>query len=124
MMHLSLRGSGEQFLTACESALGVRPPTAPNTVASAGSTAILWLGPDEWLVIGQEVAPLRVALAGIHSGGRRHLEPQGARRVGRARRGDLSRQRRSTSASALSRRRRARNNVAPQGSLWRRAAGL
>ena len=46
----------------------MRPPTAANTaVASAGGTAILWLGPDEWLVIGQEVAPLRAALAGIHS---------------------------------------------------------
>ena len=67
MMHLSLRGSGEQFLAACEAALGVRPPTAPNTVASAGGTAILWLGPDEWLVIGQEAAPLQAALAEIHS---------------------------------------------------------
>jgi sarcosine oxidase subunit gamma len=67
MTHLSLRGSGEQFFAACESTLGVRPPTAANTVASAGGKAILWLGPDEWLMIGQEAAPLRAALAGIHS---------------------------------------------------------
>ncbi len=67
MTHLSLRGSGEGFLAACESALGVRPPSTPNTVAAAGSGSVLWLGPDEWLVIGQEAAPLREALAGIHS---------------------------------------------------------
>ena len=67
MTHLSLRGSGERFFAACEAALGTRPPTAPNTVASAGGKSVLWLGPDEWLVIGQEVAPLRAALAGIHS---------------------------------------------------------
>jgi sarcosine oxidase subunit gamma len=67
MTHLSLRGSGAAFLSACESVLGVRPPTTANTVASAGEKAVLWLGPDEWLVIGQDPAPLRAALAGIHS---------------------------------------------------------
>jgi sarcosine oxidase subunit gamma len=66
-MHLSLRGSGERFFAACEATLGVQPPIAANTVASVGGTAILWLGPDEWLVIGPEAAPLRTALAGIHS---------------------------------------------------------
>jgi sarcosine oxidase, subunit gamma len=67
MTHLSLRGSGETFFAACESALGVRPPTEPNTVATAGALSVLWLGPDEWLVIGPEPAQLRTALAGIHS---------------------------------------------------------
>ena len=51
MMHLSLRGSGERFLDACEAALGVRPPTAPNTVASSGTLSVLWLGPDEYLIV-------------------------------------------------------------------------
>jgi len=67
MTHLSLRGSGERFFAACEAALGLRPPSSPNTVASASSKSILWLGPDEWLAIGYEAAPLREALAGIHS---------------------------------------------------------
>lgn len=31
--------------------LGVAPPAAPTTVASAAGAAILWLGPDEWLVV-------------------------------------------------------------------------
>jgi sarcosine oxidase subunit gamma len=73
MTHLSLRGSGEAFLAACESALGLRPPTAPNTVAAAGGRSILWLGPDEWLLIDAKTgtdhvfADVRKALASIHS---------------------------------------------------------
>jgi sarcosine oxidase, subunit gamma len=70
MIHLSLRGAGEPFFAACESALGVRPPTAPNTVATAGDRHVLWLGPDEWLLIDPKTGTdhvLRNALAGIHS---------------------------------------------------------
>ncbi|HYR34796.1 MAG TPA: sarcosine oxidase subunit gamma family protein [Burkholderiales bacterium] len=73
MTHLSLRGSGEQFFAACESVLGMRPPTAPNTVASAAGTTILWLGPDEWLLIDSRtgtdhvIGDLKKALSGIHS---------------------------------------------------------
>jgi sarcosine oxidase, subunit gamma len=71
-MMLSLRGASESFFAACEAVLGVRPPTTPNTVASAGERAMLWLGPDEWLFVsrGEErdtVANLRSALAGVHS---------------------------------------------------------
>jgi len=36
---------------AFEPVLGVPPPTTPNTVAVSGDLAVLWLGPDEWLVI-------------------------------------------------------------------------
>jgi sarcosine oxidase subunit gamma len=70
MIHLSLRGSGDAFFAACESVLGARPPTQPNTVATSGETSILWLGPDEWLLIGGKtgyVPDLRRALAGIQS---------------------------------------------------------
>lgn len=31
--------------------LGTELPTEPNTVAAAGHTHVLWLGPDEWLVL-------------------------------------------------------------------------
>jgi sarcosine oxidase, subunit gamma len=34
-------------------ALGLALPVEPNTVASSGERSILWLGPDEWLVIDQ-----------------------------------------------------------------------
>ena len=38
-----------------EAALGVRPPTEPNRTAAStdGARHVLWLGPDEWLVIGE-----------------------------------------------------------------------
>jgi sarcosine oxidase subunit gamma len=32
-------------------ALGLAPPLEPNTTATAGQTTVLWLGPDEWLVV-------------------------------------------------------------------------
>ena len=69
-MMLSLRGASEPFFAACEAVLGVRPPTTPNTVASARARAILWLGPDEWLYSGEKIGTvpdLRAALAGLHS---------------------------------------------------------
>jgi sarcosine oxidase subunit gamma len=46
-------------------ALAARPPTAPNTVTAAadGEGHVLWLGPDEWLVVGREGAPAGTAPA-------------------------------------------------------------
>ena len=42
-------------------ALAAVPPTAPNTVAAAsdGQGHVLWLGPDEWLVVAREGARVR-----------------------------------------------------------------
>jgi sarcosine oxidase subunit gamma len=34
--------------------LGVALPTSPGTVVSAGERSVLWLGPDEWLVLGPD----------------------------------------------------------------------
>ena len=36
-------------------ALGARPPTEPNTAIASddGARHVLWLGPDEWLVLGE-----------------------------------------------------------------------
>ena len=60
-------------LSAAEAALGFPLPAEPNTVAGAGGTDVLWLGPDEWLVVsapGAEAAleaELAEALAGLGS---------------------------------------------------------
>ena len=49
-------------------ALGAPLPTEPNTVAVAGRLRVLWLGPEEWLVVGPDgsapatAAMLRAAL--------------------------------------------------------------
>lgn len=41
------------FMAEAAKLLGAAPPTVPNTVAAAGGIEILWLGPDEWLVVAQ-----------------------------------------------------------------------
>jgi sarcosine oxidase subunit gamma len=33
-------------------ALGLQLPLEPNTVVRAGESSVLWLGPDEWLLVG------------------------------------------------------------------------
>src|SRR5947209_1156862 len=38
--------------------LGVPLPDEPGTMAGAGRVTVLWLGPDEWLVIGDPDAGL------------------------------------------------------------------
>ena len=39
---------------AMEAALGVPLPLVPNTTASADGRTALWLGPDEWLMVGAD----------------------------------------------------------------------
>lgn len=67
----NLRGdpADRRFVDAVTGALGCAPPLVPNTVAEGGACRILWLGPDEWLVVGHAdgEAVLREALAGLHA---------------------------------------------------------
>lgn len=82
-------GSAEAFRA--EAALGVALPVVPNTTATARGRDVLWLGPDEWLVVGAKgterelEALLREAIgAGFGSvvdvsAGRTTLELSGAR---------------------------------------------
>jgi sarcosine oxidase subunit gamma len=72
---INLRGrpSDTAFLAAAGSVLDCRLPVSPNTVHTAKDLTVLWLGPDEWLVLtapGAEAAVtgrLTEALAGIHA---------------------------------------------------------
>lgn len=49
---LSLRASpGSESAAAASALLGVARPGVPNTVTSGNDTDILWLGPDEWLIV-------------------------------------------------------------------------
>ena len=126
MIHLSLRGSSERFFVICQETLGVRPPTAPNTVASAGDRSILWLGPDEWLFIGPApAADLKKALTGIHSAvvdvtsSRKALVVSGERAeeiLGRAATLDFSLQAFAVGTCAQT------NIARTQGIIWRRGA--
>ncbi len=47
---VNVRASGEVAALVGE-ALGVALPVEPNTVATSGQRNVLWLGPDEWLVV-------------------------------------------------------------------------
>ena len=64
MRHYSLRGNSadERFMSACEAALGARPPLRANSV----HRDILWLGPDEWLVLRDALVDRR-HFEGIHA---------------------------------------------------------
>jgi sarcosine oxidase subunit gamma len=71
---LVLRGDigSRAFASALRRVLGVSVPRAPNTAKQKDGTMILWLGPDEWLIVvpgGRETkleAELREALVRQH----------------------------------------------------------
>jgi len=48
------------FVDAFEQVVGCRPPAKPNTVARGNGYAVLWLGPDEWLVRSNAAVPAGV----------------------------------------------------------------
>ncbi|MEH6403422.1 MAG: sarcosine oxidase subunit gamma family protein [Sneathiella sp.] len=50
---INLRGNPEdpKFLEDVEKILGFALPLTPNTTATNGVSKILWLGPDEWLIV-------------------------------------------------------------------------
>jgi sarcosine oxidase subunit gamma len=72
---IGLRGDAfdPRFGDACRAALGSALPVAANTVTVDAALAVLWLGPDEWLVVtppGQETALLEAlerSLSGLHA---------------------------------------------------------
>ena len=65
------RGPAHAGASAVEAALGFALPATPNTTAAAHGRTALWLGPDEWLVVGAPgtEAALEVELAEALGGG-------------------------------------------------------
>jgi sarcosine oxidase subunit gamma len=69
--HITLRGNPDDkaFLEGVKRALGVALPTKPNMAASKGDVDVLWMGPDEWLILASEgeaprlMSTLRVMLS-------------------------------------------------------------
>lgn len=72
---INIRGTAGDpaFVASVKAATGLDLPTKANTVASAGEMMILWLGPDEWWIVGPEgrtedlLAGLRQAFQGQHT---------------------------------------------------------
>jgi len=72
---VTLRGevSDETFRSSVAEIVGVEPPAEPLTATAGGSQSILWMGPDEWLVVAppdlRESLPAKLAasLEGQHA---------------------------------------------------------
>lgn len=72
---INLRGKPDDsgFAEALHSVTGLRLPADANSFTAEGALACLWLGPDEWLILGpgggeREIAArLRAALGDIHA---------------------------------------------------------
>ena len=72
---IDLRGlaSSRKFMAAAKAMLGVDLPRQPRSSVSWGDVKILWLAPDQWLILCPRtkaaalLAELRGALAGVHS---------------------------------------------------------
>jgi sarcosine oxidase subunit gamma len=72
---INLRGNPDdgKFAQALHSVAGLRLPADANSFTAEGALACLWLGPDEWLILGpgggeREIAArLRAALADVHA---------------------------------------------------------
>ena len=73
--YVSLRGNSANaaFVSAASAALGVALPVMPCTMAASNGVKVLWLSPDEWMIVcarprlSELVAGLERALKGIHS---------------------------------------------------------
>jgi|AraplaMF_Col_mMF_1032025.scaffolds.fasta_scaffold00132_53 sarcosine oxidase subunit gamma len=72
---INIRGDANDnaFTSAVRNATGVDLPLAANTVAAAGDVRILWLGPNEWWVVGTDARRgglldgLRQGLSDLHT---------------------------------------------------------
>ncbi len=81
---INLRGNPDdpEFLAATEKVLGIPVPIEPCRVSSGGAVRVLWLGPDEWLVIAeQETANLLAAFSDKLSGQHAAFTDVGANRI-------------------------------------------
>lgn len=73
MTLLALRGTGAAFASAAQRVLGIALPRQSGECVRTGDRAVLWMGPDEWLVLStQDMATmlegaLRDAFAGEHA---------------------------------------------------------
>jgi sarcosine oxidase subunit gamma len=72
---INLRGNADdgRFTEALHSVTGLRLPAEANSFSTEGALACLWLGPDEWLILGpgggehEIAARLRAAFGEIHA---------------------------------------------------------
>ena len=52
---INLRGNKREFLTAVGKSLGLILPNEPNTSSSSEKLTAMWLSPDEWLIVSNNI---------------------------------------------------------------------
>jgi len=67
MERISLRAE-EKAIAGLGKAIGLSLPKKPGTSVSKGTTAALWIGPDEWLILGAEGTGLEEKLNKVKTG--------------------------------------------------------
>jgi sarcosine oxidase subunit gamma len=55
IIKINLRGNKREFLTAVDKTLGLILPNEPNTSTSSEKLTALWLSPDEWIIISNDI---------------------------------------------------------------------
>ena len=56
IMKLNLRGKKKEFLSTVGKTLNMILPTEPNTSSSSEKLTAIWLSPDEWMIISNNIA--------------------------------------------------------------------
>jgi sarcosine oxidase subunit gamma len=59
IMKLNLRGKKREFFTAVGKHLDMILPTEANTSSSSSKLTSIWLSPDEWMVVSNELIEKR-----------------------------------------------------------------
>jgi len=66
-VRISLRAE-EKAIAGLEKAVGISLPRKPATSATVGEVTALWIGPDEWLILGKEGSELEAKLNQVNTG--------------------------------------------------------
>jgi len=67
MERISLRAE-DKAVAGLGKAIGLSLPKKPNTSITKGDVAALWIGPDEWLILGKEGSELEAKLNKVKTG--------------------------------------------------------
>ena len=55
IIKLNLRGKKNEFFTNVEKSLNITLPTKPNTSSANDMFTSIWLSPDEWMIVSNEI---------------------------------------------------------------------
>jgi len=59
-INLRIDPKNKSYLSSCSNILGTILPTKPNTYSRNKKTKVIWLGPDEWLIVNDDSSFLKL----------------------------------------------------------------